>query len=319
MINFDKVTLERTAKNFGFMPATFEKVYRLINVLQFLNLDDYLKKYLALKGGTAINLTLFDLPRLSVDIDLDYCNDNTREQMLLEREIITEKINAYMLSDGYITKNVSKFSHSLDSLVYGYSTLFGGTDNLKIEINYSLRTHIFETANRTVITKVFENSPNLKIVNIVEIYAAKINALLSRGLARDLYDVNNMIFAKVLSKEESNLLRKSILFYSVLSGNENVINLNFSSIDNIDNRKVKRGLYPVISSAEKFDLVIVKEKVSIYLKELLVYTEKEKQFIKEFNLGNYQPELLFSDSDIINRIQKHPMIAWELLNQKTKN
>ncbi len=44
---------------------------------------------LALKGGTAINLTVFDLPRLSVDIDLDYCGDESREVMLRRRNEIT--------------------------------------------------------------------------------------------------------------------------------------------------------------------------------------------------------------------------------------
>ena len=45
---------------------------------------------LALKGGTAINLIMFDLPRLSVDIDMDYAKDVSREAMLQEREQITE-------------------------------------------------------------------------------------------------------------------------------------------------------------------------------------------------------------------------------------
>ena len=35
--------------------------------------EDYLEKNrLVLKGGTALNLFFFDLPRLSVDIDLNY-------------------------------------------------------------------------------------------------------------------------------------------------------------------------------------------------------------------------------------------------------
>ena len=43
--------------------------------------DPLLKESLALKGGTAINLTIFDLPRLSVDIDLDYAKNNSRDEM----------------------------------------------------------------------------------------------------------------------------------------------------------------------------------------------------------------------------------------------
>ena len=44
--------------------------------------DELLSEGIALKGGTAINLTVFDLPRLSVDIDLDYCRSIDREEMI---------------------------------------------------------------------------------------------------------------------------------------------------------------------------------------------------------------------------------------------
>ena len=47
------------------------KMVRLTDVLRFIHSEESLRGFLALKGGTAINLTLFDLPRLSVDIDLD--------------------------------------------------------------------------------------------------------------------------------------------------------------------------------------------------------------------------------------------------------
>ena len=72
MTQFDRITLGRQARELGFVRDTFEKVCRLADVLAFLESDALLSKTLALKGGTAINLTIFDLPRLSVDIDLDY-------------------------------------------------------------------------------------------------------------------------------------------------------------------------------------------------------------------------------------------------------
>lgn len=56
----------------GFVRDTFEKVLRLKEILKFLNEDKSLREHLLLKGGTAINLTVFNLPRLSVDIDMDY-------------------------------------------------------------------------------------------------------------------------------------------------------------------------------------------------------------------------------------------------------
>ncbi len=48
-------------------------------ILEFLNTREYMCEHLLLKGGTAINLTVFNLPRLSVDIDLGYIPNLTRE------------------------------------------------------------------------------------------------------------------------------------------------------------------------------------------------------------------------------------------------
>jgi len=44
-----------------------------------------LKNRLVLKGGTALNLFFFEVPRLSVDIDLNYVGKTERQEMLLER------------------------------------------------------------------------------------------------------------------------------------------------------------------------------------------------------------------------------------------
>jgi len=72
LYNYDKNYISQRASAFGFIRDTLEKVYRLADILEYLNSDPILKGKLALKGGTAINLTIFNLPRLSVDIDLDY-------------------------------------------------------------------------------------------------------------------------------------------------------------------------------------------------------------------------------------------------------
>ena len=92
MMQFDRISLGRQAKELGFVRDTFEKVCRLADVLSFMESDALLSDALALKGGTAINLTIFDLPRLSVDIDMDYSKDVPREAMLQERVQITDNI-----------------------------------------------------------------------------------------------------------------------------------------------------------------------------------------------------------------------------------
>ena len=70
-MNLSKEMLEAEAGITGFRPEVFEKVHHLLNLLEAINQEEFLRDRLALKGGTALNLFLFDLPRLSVDIDLN--------------------------------------------------------------------------------------------------------------------------------------------------------------------------------------------------------------------------------------------------------
>ena len=68
--------------------------------MKFFESDDILSACLALKGGTAINLTIFNLPRLSVDIDLDFSENISRDKMPETRPKISERISKYMRANG---------------------------------------------------------------------------------------------------------------------------------------------------------------------------------------------------------------------------
>ncbi|MGD1823579.1 MAG: nucleotidyl transferase AbiEii/AbiGii toxin family protein [Pleomorphochaeta sp.] len=131
-----------------------------------------MKGKLALKGGTAINLTNFNLPRLSVDIDLDYLISNNREQMLLDREIINKTIHNYLLSEGYYYNPKSKSPYSLDSWVYNFKNTSGNKDSIKIEINYSLRSHVLESKDSLIVNDYFSEKLTIKILDPLEIYAS---------------------------------------------------------------------------------------------------------------------------------------------------
>jgi predicted nucleotidyltransferase component of viral defense system len=74
--------LMREAKETGFRPEIMEKVWHLMAILDGISVHPFLKERLVLKGGTALNLFFFDLPRLSVDIDLNYIGQLDRQEML---------------------------------------------------------------------------------------------------------------------------------------------------------------------------------------------------------------------------------------------
>jgi len=124
--------LEKVSAETGFIRDNLEKVFRLCEILQYLNEELLFIDHLALKGGTAINLTVFDAPRLSVDIDLDFTKECSREEMLQIRTIINDKLLIFMFAQGYALSPNTKNPHSLDSWVFYFQNAAGNRDSISI-------------------------------------------------------------------------------------------------------------------------------------------------------------------------------------------
>lgn len=124
IFNYKKYEIQELADKYEYRKESLEKVLRLIDILNFIYNHIFLKDKLVLKGGTAINFTIFNLKRLSVDIDLDYNINNTKEDMLEERAKILTIIENYMYDNNYIKNNSSKASFALDSYVFSYNNRF---------------------------------------------------------------------------------------------------------------------------------------------------------------------------------------------------
>lgn len=317
MMQFDRISLGRQAKELGFVRDTFEKVCRLADVLSFMESDALLCDTLALKGGTAINLTIFDLPRLSVDIDMDYSKDTSREAMLQEREQITDHIRKYMTASGYSLSPKSKQYHALDSFVFEYVNSGGMKDNLKIEINYMLRCHVFPVSRRDVCLPWNEDKITVLSVDPMEIFSAKAVALINRSAARDLYDMFNLQKYGLFDESQEAVFKKCIMFYSAIASENVPEHFDFSRLGNISAQKIKTDLTPVLRRAEHFDLPTAKVKTEEYLKGILL-PEDDLLFWSAFAKGEYKPELLFDDPEILSRIAEHPMARWKCSGKATE-
>ncbi len=312
MFNYTKAELSEIANKQNFIRDTLEKVVRLSEVLDYINSNPIMKGCLALKGGTAINLTVFHLPRLSVDIDLDYCSEGKREEMLVQRQKISEDLKKFMQTQGYSLNPQSRSRHSLDSSVFTYINLGGMRDNIKVEINYSLRHHLFELEDRPVLSDVIHMEHLVTVLSPVELFAAKINALLSRAAVRDLYDTYNMINMELFSKDEYEMLRKSVVFYTAISQEEIPERYDVNVIDRISIRKIRTDLLPVIQKGEFIELEKIKNRVKEFLSGLMVLTANEQDFLRKFRDKEYCPELLYDNEQVIKRISNHPMALWKM-------
>ena len=310
MMQFDRIALGKRAKELGFVRDTFEKVCRLADVLKFFEGDDMLSEYLALKGGTAINLTILDLPRLSVDIDLDFSKNISREEMLEVREVLGSRIGKYMEANGYRLSPKSKSHHALDSFVYEYQNAGGMKDNLKIEINYMLRCHVLPVVRRKVYLPWMTEKLTILSVDPIEIFGAKIVALFSRTAARDLYDVYNMMIHKLFDELELDMLRKCVVFYSAIGSGHPPKEFALENVERVNKRSITTDLYPVLRHGERFELVAVQNEIRKYLSGFLIPTSEERTFWSIFERGIYRPQLVFDGAEL-QRIKEHPMALWK--------
>ena len=311
--------IENISKETGFIQSTLEKVERLIRILEWMNSDEKLNKLLALKGGTAINTAVFNFPRLSVDIDLDLTENLKKEEMIKERESIHNLIVNYLKTNNYkINLEKSKNVYALDSIVAEYVDIKRNVDNIKIEINYMNRVHILETKKIKVSTDVFKDKQlTIHCIHPIEIYAAKLCALLSRTTARDLYDVYTLSKYDLFDDDEKRLLKQCFMLEYIAVNDYKLKDMKIDNIEKLKRQDIKTKLLPTLKdrNPKKSNVDEMKKAVREYLKDIIVIDDNIKEFYDKFQKGIYEPELLFKDKEIIERIKEHPMIIWKLSNK----
>ncbi len=312
MFKYSPKEINKIASDTNFNKNTCEKVLRLYSILNFINTSE-ISNCLVLKGGTAINLFLLNLPRLSVDIDLDFNLPLDRESMISHRVKIDSLIKDYMENEGYHLSDRSKFVHTLDSYVYSYQSTSGSNDVLKIEINYSDRVHILKTEVKTS-TDILGETTSINTLASEELIGSKINALLTRTTPRDIYDVYN-IFNSGNVKDEK-LVKKIAIFYVCLGSNlpinfNEILNNALNKIKNINYQRIKETLIPVLHKGIKFDVNEVTSFVSKKIKDMFILDSNDIKFINEINNKSFNPNILFENYHTED-VSNHPMGLWKI-------
>ena len=312
LFNADRKYYLKLSEKTGFHKDVIEKVHRLITILEFINSNAFLKERLVLKGGTALNLTIFNLPRLSVDIDLDFQSYDSREKVLEERVEVKKLIYEYLEREGYNISQKSKDHFALGSIVAGFHNNAGNYDNIKIEINYSLRHHISPTVMRKMNTDLFGQFGEVRTLDGIELLASKTAALFNRLAARDFYDLYNVKKFGILSEKEYDSYCRAVVFYGSISGDASKLNFSPNRLDEFQKRKVDQDLSPMLVKNERFELDYAKSEVKEFIASSIVLTSKHKRYLEQFAKGNYEPELLFSGKELKN-IKEHPMAIWKTM------
>lgn len=164
----------------------------------------------ALKGGTAINLFLHDLPRLSVDIDLTYLPVRSRPESLADIAGALQRIGDRIR--GSVPRAQVTLHHSKAGDLSKVSVRLEAAQ-VKIEVTPVLRGCVYEPEVRPVAPAVEASFgfAEMQVVSVPDLYAGKFVAALDRQHPRDLFDVDRFM----ASFEIDEALRAAFIVYLI--------------------------------------------------------------------------------------------------------
>jgi len=305
----------------GFNAAVIEKALQLLNLLNMLNSHPYLKKKLALKGGTALNLFILDMPRLSVDIDLNYIGALDLEEMTADRPKVEQAMQAVFEREGFAVKRVPG-DHAGGKWRLAYPGHKGDIGNLEVDVNFMFRQPLWEMERMTSHKLGEFQAKNIPVVNLHELYAGKLAALFSRQQARDLFDAQQML--NLPGRIDVEDLRLAFVVYGAMNSKDwRMLSLEDISFNAND---LKQKLFPVLKSqgphASESALRFGEDLVNECRRKLsVVYplANSEMRFLDAIlDKGEIKPELLTDKKLLQERIAGHPMLNWKALNVRKR-
>jgi predicted nucleotidyltransferase component of viral defense system len=141
----------------------------------------------ALKGGTAINLFVRDMPRLSVDLDLvfpDYALP--REEALVRINQAIRNSAERLTARGFLTRTIASGDAGETKLL-----VRRGNVELKVEVNFVMRGNVHPVRNASLSPRASElllADLELPVVSLEDMYGGKLVAAMDRQHPRDLFD-----------------------------------------------------------------------------------------------------------------------------------
>jgi len=276
----------------------FKQVQLLVEVLPFVTMD----KYFALKGGTAINLFVRDMPRLSVDIDLMYLPVEPRDTSLANIATIFEEMANSIESNMKFTK-VHKLNQRGDGELSKLQVERKGV-RIKIEASPVTRGTVREPV-------MMQNTPSVQemfgfvstsVVHIDDLYAGKMCAALDRQHPRDFYDIRGLLDNEGISDE----LMDVFIVYLISSNQPIAKLLNPNRID-ISHEYEKQFVGMTTTPVELKTLLQTREELVETISKKL--TQAHKDFLIGFKQGNPDWSLLPFEN-----IKELPSIKWKELN-----
>jgi predicted nucleotidyltransferase component of viral defense system len=256
----------------------------------------------ALKGGTAINLFLRDMPRLSVDIDLTYVPIADRASSLKGIDAAMRRIAKEIRSrvpGARVSASAPKGEEGITKLIVRVHDA-----QIKIEVTPVLRGCIYKPTIRPVSAGVEAEFgyAEMQVVSFADLYAGKIVAALDRQHPRDLFDVRDLLFNEGID----DTLRKAFVVY--LLGHHRPMAEVLAPARLDITAEYERGFEGMIAKPVTLDELLQAREVLI--REIVgKMPEQHRRFLISAKLG--EPDWALLD---IPSARNLPAVRWKLEN-----
>ena len=250
---------------------------------------------LSLHGGTAINLFVRDMPRLSVDIDLTFVELGEREEAInaINEALVRVKERVETL------RPKARVVHKTDTCKLQIAHQGA---QIKIEVNMVGRGLLGEASKLQLCAAAqeeFDAFSAISVVSIGQLYGGKLCAALDRQHPRDFFDVRLL-----LDNEGFNDEIKQGFLYGLVCSNRPTHELLSPNL--IDQQAVFTNQFEGMSSLEftyvdfentRSDLIqIIRSRLD----------DRDKAFLLDFN--RLEPDWSYYD------FQEYPSVKWKIQN-----
>jgi predicted nucleotidyltransferase component of viral defense system len=255
----------------------------------------------ALKGGTAINLFVRDMPRLSVDLDLVFIDHR------LDRQQALTKINDAIRKSADRLKKRGFQTYAPPVADAGETKLFVRRANLevKVEVNCVLRGTVYPIRTASLVPRAREAllaDLELPVVSTEDLYAGKLVAALDRQHPRDLFDVMHLFRHEGITPG----IRRSFVVY-LACHNRPIHEVLFPSLRDFSGDYDNMFLGMTAERVELQELLSARQRMIAELHGGLDATERE--FL--LSIARNQPNWSLLG---IEHLEQMPGVRWKLAN-----
>jgi predicted nucleotidyltransferase component of viral defense system len=303
----DRRYFARIARESGFRAGPLETVFRLAQLLG--QISERLGDELLLRGGTALNLLHLELPRLSVDIDLDFVGAADAEQAQQRRQELLADIEALARAAGYEVAQ-ERASYAMAHLRLLYLDADGRQALLRFDVNFLDRVPVLPPAWLAVRHPFGDDLPAsmMQTFALPELAAAKTIALVRRTLARDLFDIAMLA---TLADIDDEPLRSVLVVRGAGYPPPSPADYAPQIVEQVRPVSWRSEALALVHRPVPLSLEAAKERAADFLRRATELAEGHREFLLQLERGELRPDLL-PGGELTDRVGANPALLWRL-------